>query len=166
MTASTANLWAVAGLVYALAGASLLALSVFATLPPAHDTLNVDLRRSLEQWLDARIGAALIVVGFFLQMTGSIGTATLNTPAIFVLLGLALAAGYYALTKDLIVDRLAVATAQGAPALGESLRETTVSEPAESVVLAPAVLVPVIEQETTILEADPVVVDLRRESKG
>lgn len=69
MTASTANLWAVAGLVYALAGSALLALSVFATPQPAYPSQNRDLRQSVQQWLDARIGVALIAIGFFLQAT-------------------------------------------------------------------------------------------------
>jgi len=68
------------------------------------------LRRLSAQWLDSRVGAALLVVGFFLQVTGTLGTATLNTPAVFVLLGLALFAGYYALSKDLLVDELLSST--------------------------------------------------------
>lgn len=159
MTASTANLWAVAGLVYALAGASLLALSVFAAPQPAYNAPSRDMRRSLEQWLDARIGATLIVVGFFLQMTGSVGTASLNTPAVFVLLALALAAGYYGLSKDLIVEKLADRSSESGPG-----QDVAVLEQAETATVAPVVLVPV--QETVILEADQVVVDLRRESTG
>lgn len=162
MTASTANLWAVAGLVYALAGASLLALSVFAAPQPAHDTQRRDLRTSLEQWLDARIGATLIVVGFFLQATGAVGTATLNTPAIFVLLGLALAAAYYAMTKDLLVDKLA--TAAAAP-VHDVAKQVTAAEPVA--IAAPVILVPVVEPAATIMETEQVVVDLRpRESTG
>lgn len=164
MSASTANLWAVAGLVYALAGASLLALSVFAAPQPAHSVASLDMRRSIEQWLDARIGAALIVTGFFLQATGTVGTATLNTPAIFLLLGLALAAGYYGLTKDLIVERLADASPHASPAYDVAVveRPETVIVP----VVAPVVLVPVSEPATAVVETEQVVVDLRRESAG
>ncbi|MDO9383902.1 MAG: hypothetical protein Q7T86_13680 [Hyphomicrobiaceae bacterium] len=160
MTASTANLWAVAGLVYALAGAALLALSVFAAPQPAHNAPSRDMRRSIEQWLDARIGAALIVAGFFLQATGSIGTATLNTPAIFVLLGLALAAAYYGLTKDLIVEKLADASPHASPAYDVAVVEHP--EP----VIAPVVLVPVSEPTAAAVEAEQVIIDLRRESTG
>lgn len=163
MTASTANLWAVAGLVYALAGSALLALSVFATPQPAYPSQNRDLRQSVQQWLDARIGVALIAIGFFLQATGSVGTATLNKPAVFVLLGLALAAGYYAMTKDLLVEKLA-----HAGATATSRNEVAVAEYVEPAV-APAavVLVPIIEPAAEIVEAEQVVVDLRpRESTG
>jgi len=159
MTASTANLWAVAGLVYALAGASLLALSVFAAPQPAYNTPSRDMRRSLEQWLDARIGVALIVIGFFLQMTGSIGTTTLNAPAVFLLLALALAAGYYGLSKDLIVEKLVNDSSGSEPG-----QDVAILEQAETTTVAPVVLVPV--PEPVIVEADPVVVDLRRESTG
>lgn len=160
MSASTSNLWAVAGLVYALAGASLLALTVFAVPQPAQNAPTRDMRRAIEQWLDARIGAALIVAGFFLQATGSVGTTTLNTPAIFVLLGLALAAGYYGLSKDLIVEKLADASPHASPAY-----EVAVVEPPE-VVIAPVVLVPVPEAATAAVETEQVVIDLRRESTG
>lgn len=157
MTASTANLWAVAGLVYALAGASLLALSVFAAPQPVQVASSRDIRRSIEQWLDARIGAVLIVVGFFLQATGAVGTATLNTPAVFVLLGLALAAGYYGLSKDLIVEKLAAEPASAA-------KEVVVVERIEPPV-APVVLVPIAEP-AAIEAAEQVVVDLRRDGTG
>lgn len=160
MTASIANLWAVAGLVYALAGASLLALSVFAAPHPAYSGPSRDMRRSLEQWLDARIGAALIVVGFFLQMTGAIGTAALNTPAVFVLLALAVAAGYYGLSKHLIVERLADQFTDG------SAQDVAVVERVEPVAVAPVVLVPVPEPETSIVETEQVVIDLRRDGTG
>ena len=114
MVASNLNLWAVAGSVYALAGASLFCNATF--LSPAPTRLSASsgqigvessaLRRLGAQWLDARVGAALLVVGFFLQTTGAIGTTTLNIPAVFVLLGLALFAGYYAMSKDLMVESL------------------------------------------------------------
>ena len=160
MTASTANLWAVAGLVYALAGASLLALSVFAAPQPAYAAPNLDLRRSVEQWLDARIGAGLIVAGFFLQATGAVGTATLNKPAVLVLLGLALAAAYYGLTKDLIIEKLAGQQADASP--GDTVAVIERLEPA----VAPVVLVPVPEPLPVLAETEQVVIDLRRESTG
>lgn len=161
MTASTSNIWAVAGLVYALAGASLLALSVFAAPHPVRAGHDRDMRRSIEQWLDARIGAGLIVAGFFLQMTGSVGTATLNTPGIFVLLGLALAAGYYGLSKDLIVEKLAAEPARAAPG-----HETAMLELTEAVAVSPVALVPLAEPKAIEAPADKVVIDMRRESAG
>jgi hypothetical protein len=160
MTASIANLWAITGLIYALAGASLLALSVFAAPQPAYNAPERDMRRSIAQWLDGRIGAALIVVGFFLQATGSVGTATLNTPAIFVLLGLALAAGYYGLAKDLIVDKLAAQPANDREADNLAIVERI--EPG----VTPVVLVPVSEPTAAVEETEQVVIDIRRESIG
>lgn len=160
MTASTANLWAVTGLVYALAGASLLALSVFAAPQPAYNAAGRDLRRSIEQWLDARIGAALIVVGFFLQATGAVGTTTLNTPAIFVLLGLALAAAYYGLAKDLIVEKLAAQSVHDAGASDVAIIERIEAD------TPPVVLVTVPEPTVVVEQTEQVVIDLRRESTG
>jgi hypothetical protein len=93
-------------------------------------------------------------------MTGSVGTATLNTPAIFVLLALALAAAYYGLSKDLIVDSLAAGTAQDDPVY------QSLVEHAEPVLAAPVVLVPVAGSEPAVDKSEQVVVDLRRESTG
>jgi hypothetical protein len=107
--ASNSNLWAVAGMVYALAGAALLCNAVFLNPAPARAMRGSEidnLRRLSAQWLDSRIGAALLVTGFFLQATGALGTATLNTPAVFVLLGLAFAISLYAMVKDLVVEDL------------------------------------------------------------
>jgi hypothetical protein len=160
MTASTANLWAVTGLIYALAGASLLALSVFAAPQPAYNAPERDMRRAIAQWLDGRIGAALIVIGFFLQATGSVGTATLNTPAVFVLLGLALAAGYYGMAKDLIVEKLAVQ-----PASHSEASDVAVVDRIEPVI-TPVVLVPVSEPTAVVEPTEQVVIDIRRESIG
>jgi hypothetical protein len=106
---TSANLWAVAGTVYALAGASLLCNALFLTPAPGGSGGPADVftrRRVCAQWLDSRVGAALLVIGFFLQATGSLGTDALRVPAAFVLLGLALGAVYYALMKDLLVDNL------------------------------------------------------------
>jgi hypothetical protein len=122
MIASNYNLWSVAGLVYALAGAAIVVNTMFLTPAPAHLTVPKSgvrdphtLRRMSAQWLDARVGAALLVIGFFLQATGAVGTATLNTPAVFVLLGLALFAGYYGLSRDLIIDGLLVSAVEPQP---------------------------------------------------
>ena len=112
--ATTYNLWSIAGMVYALAGAALLCNAAFSipsgfSFAPASADKPLprhDARRLNGRWLDLRTGSSLLVIGFFLQMTGAVGTASLNVPAVFVLLALALFAGYYALTKDLIADRL------------------------------------------------------------
>lgn len=113
MLASNFNFWAAAGLVYALAGAALFCNASFANPMPfpcpegsPASANRYTLRRLGAQWLDTRVGATLLVIGFFLQLTGAVGTTTLNKPAVFVLLGLALFAGYYALSKDLLVDEL------------------------------------------------------------
>lgn len=159
MTASTANLWAVAGLVYALAGASLFALSVFSQPHPAAERPDQTLHESVGHWLDGRIGAGLILAGFFFQLTGAVGTTTLNTPAIFVLLGLALAAGYYALSKDLLIEKIAAGTAQAPRALPLA--------PVPERAPAPVIVAPVEPQaETIVVESETVVIDLRRESTG
>jgi drug/metabolite transporter (DMT)-like permease len=102
------NLWAIAGVIYALAGATLICNALFLTPTPGKSTAadSFALRRQYEQWLDYRVGAVLIAVGFFLQVTGAFGSETLRVPAAFVLLGLALAAAYYALMKGLFVERL------------------------------------------------------------
>lgn len=110
MTAAAVyNWWAISGLVYALAGAALFFNSAYATPAPfqsrADETPEIAMRKATAQWLDSRVGAALLVTGFFLQLTGTAGTAMLNRPAVFVLLGLAAFAAYYALSKDLIVEK-------------------------------------------------------------
>ena len=122
MIASNYNLWSVAGLVYALAGAAIVVNTMFLTPAPTHLTVPKSgfrdphtLRRMSAQWLDARVGAALLVIGFFLQATGAVGTSRLNTPAVFVLLGLALFAGYYGLSRDLIIDGLLVSAVEPQP---------------------------------------------------
>lgn len=106
---TNANLWAIAGMVYALAGACLLCNSLFLTPAPERASAPGDAfarRKLYEQWLDSRVGGALVVVGFFLQATGSLGSNSLNVPAAFVLLGLALGAVYYAMMKGLMVENL------------------------------------------------------------
>jgi hypothetical protein len=120
---SSYNLWGVAGLAYAFAGAALICNASFLT-PPAfpkpfgsHATeLGEDaLRRISQLWLDTRIGAGLLAIGFFLQLTGAVGSTNLNKPAIFVLLALAIFAGYYALSKDLLADRLIPSESEASP---------------------------------------------------
>jgi hypothetical protein len=106
---SNANLWAVAGTVYALAGAVLLCYATFHVPRPSRagtTAYDLDVRRLNEQWLDTRIGVVLLAVGFFLQATGALGTATLNGPAAIVLLGLAFAAVVYAMMRSSIVERM------------------------------------------------------------
>ncbi|MBS0252207.1 MAG: hypothetical protein JSR78_14210 [Proteobacteria bacterium] len=110
--ASTYNFWSVAGLVYAFAGASLICNAVFLIAPPsqrlaspgAPEVDRTTLRRQSQQWLDTRVGAVLVAIGFFLQATGAVGTSTLNTPAVFVLLALAMFSGYYAMARDLMTE--------------------------------------------------------------
>jgi hypothetical protein len=79
--ATTYNLWGIAGMVYALAGAALLCNAVFA-IPLGFSSASAsadkplarhDARRLNGQWLDLRIGSVLLVIGFFLQMTGAAG---------------------------------------------------------------------------------------------
>jgi hypothetical protein len=105
------NLWAIAGVIYALAGAVLICNALFLTPTPGN-TSTADgfaLRRQYEQWLDYRVGAALIAIGFFLQATGAFGSETLRVPAAFVLLGLCLAAAYYGFMKGPFVENLILA---------------------------------------------------------
>jgi hypothetical protein len=101
------------------------------------------LRRLIEQWLDARIGAAVLVVGFFLQATGALGTATLNKPAIFVLLGLALAAALYAMIKDLVVEDLITAQAS-------SVQDTATASPPKE--FPPADVLAPMDESTKIVD--------------
>jgi hypothetical protein len=106
---TSANLWAVAGMVYALAGAALLCIAA-GSAPAAAQSVAADdpyaRRRLCEQWLDMRIGTLLLAIGFFLQATGSFGTASLNGPAAVVLLGLAFGAAYYGMMKSSLVEDL------------------------------------------------------------
>lgn len=114
MTLATYNFWSVAGLVYALAGAALICNAVFLIPPPSHQVASsgdleghrAALRRMSRQWLDTRVGSALLLIGFFLQATGAIGTEKLNTPAVFALLALAIFAGYYAMLRDLRAEHI------------------------------------------------------------
>jgi hypothetical protein len=109
-TTSIANLWWVAGFVYALAGALLLCNAVFAGQRPSQQHAgsfdDYSLRRLGEQWLDARIGAVLMVIGFFLQATGAVGTPALTAPGALMLLALAFATGYYAMMRNSLAEEL------------------------------------------------------------
>ena len=94
--ASDMNLWTAAGLVYVLAGAALLCNALFLSpapmqAPEVAERDPLSLQRVGRQWLDTRVGAVLIVLGFFLQTTGALGTPTLNGPGALVLLALAFA---------------------------------------------------------------------------
>jgi hypothetical protein len=143
---SSFNFWAVAGMVYALAGAALFFNASFANPVPSLNSQESggSLRRMCGQWLDSRIGAALLVIGFFLQLTGTAGSMTLNKPAVFVLLGLALFGTYYAFARDLIVERLLESS--NAPALekaasSESAAVTSVEPVTDPVQPAPEPIV-------------------------
>ena len=74
-----------------------------------------------------------------------------------MLLGLALAAGYYGLGKDLIVEKLA--------ALPARTDEAIVADRIEPAV-PPVALIPASEPEATIAATEQVVIDLRREGTG
>jgi hypothetical protein len=141
--ASNANLWPVAGMVYALAGAALLCHAVFLAPPPSRaGAVAPDanaLRQLNEQWLDTRIGAALLVVGFFLQATGTLGTPTMNGPAAFVLLGLAFAAVLYGLMKSSLVEDLMEAEKSVAAQPAAAHAPDAASRPANGVQPPPAV---------------------------
>jgi drug/metabolite transporter (DMT)-like permease len=134
--ATNYNLWSVAGLVYAFAGAALICNASFLTPRPkpvsAHAVENERdvLRRMSQQWLDTRIGGLLLAAGFFLQMTGALGTTSLNTPAVFVLLALAVSAGYYALSKDLLAENLLP------PEVLQDIRQTSFEAPPVPAALA------------------------------
>jgi hypothetical protein len=114
MMASNMNLWTAAGLVYVLAGSALLCNALFLNPPPmqapqAAERDPTSLQRLGRQWLDSRVGAVLIVIGFFLQTTGALGTPTLNGAGALVLLALAFCTACYAMMRDSLVDDLVVA---------------------------------------------------------
>jgi hypothetical protein len=169
--ASTYNFWSVAGLVYALAGAAMICNAVFLIPSPSQrfSTLGNDgsrdqLRRMTQQWLDTRVGAVLLAIGFFLQATGALGTATLNTPAVFVLLALAIFAGYYALSRDLLAENLMHFEA---PSMPEPVDDALHFERPIEVVASPApvdVVVPVTHVAEAVTPAAPAdaVVELQR----
>jgi K+ transporter len=143
----------VAGSVYALAGAALFCNATFLTPAPSYLSAGSTQtsvepnapRRLGAQWLDSRVGAALLVIGFFLQATGAVGTTTLNTPAVFVLLGLALFAGYYAMTKDLLIESL---LARSGHLAHEPDRAPEFDEPAPALIENPPAVVELLQSET------------------
>jgi hypothetical protein len=154
--ASNYNLWSVAGLVYDLAGAALICNAVFLT--PAPDRTAISnaavksqdtLRRLSQQWLDTRVGAVLLVIGFFLQATGALGTPSLNTPAVFVLLGLAVFAVYYWLSKDLLADQMSSAVPDFT---GE---EAYKAEPIPALIVAPEPQIVTVVKEHVIEVVEP-----------
>lgn len=150
--ASTYNFWSVAGLVYALAGASLICNAVFLIAPPSQRLASPDaskldrttLRRQSQQWLDTRVGAVLLAIGFFLQATGAVGTSTLNTPAVFVLLALAIFAAYYAMARDLMTEDML-------PADVVSAHEAIEEPPPAEAIVAPQVSATIPDE--TVVEA-------------
>lgn len=120
ITATAPNLWAVAGLVYALAGAGLICSAVFSYAAPFTAAAGNDVRSKKSQFaqqLDGRLGALLLFLGFFFQASGLVGGSGLNTPGALVLLGLALGLLGYVLAKDLIIEQAfaAAATPKTAP---------------------------------------------------
>jgi hypothetical protein len=125
---SDTKLLAVAGGVYALAGAAVLCQAVFAAFPlDANEQKRPDRQArsaQIEHYMDARLGVALLLAGFVLQVIGTLGTATLNGPAALLLIALALGLSIYAMLKS-------------------SLAEGFVTAPAEASVAAPAVAEPV-----------------------
>ncbi len=103
---SDTKLLAVAGIVYALAAAAMLCQSVFAALPLQAGASEKGTQLSqLEQRLDMRVGACLLVIGFSLQMLGTLGTATLNGPAALLLLALAFGLIVYAMMRSTLAER-------------------------------------------------------------
>lgn len=113
ITATAPNLWAVAGLVYALAGAGLLCSAVFSydTLFAVAGSDRKTQKSQLAQKLDARLGALLLFLGFFFQASGLVGGAALETPGALMLLGLALGLLVYLLAKDLMIEQAVTMTA-------------------------------------------------------
>ena len=90
--ATTPNLWSIAGMLYALAGAGLLWNGFGAMMHyqetgyPADDASGKRLAAS--QIFDGRAGAALIAAGSFLQASGAVSSPRMNTVAVLVLFAL------------------------------------------------------------------------------
>lgn len=112
--ASGASLWSLAGSVYALAGAALIWAGVVGAQKPSA-LLAATSSPDASSQFDARVGAALLTVGFFLQATGAVGGAKLHGPAVFMLIVLAAALLFYAVGKDLITDYEPAAEAPSRP---------------------------------------------------
>ena len=107
--AQNPTLWALAGLLYNMAGAGLMFLAFSSA---SHAPANTD--RS-ELWLEARAGAGLLLIGFFLQATGSAGSHTMDKAASILLLILALGLVFYvAAGRDLVAGMLTSKSAAAA----------------------------------------------------
>jgi hypothetical protein len=115
---SDTKLLAVAGIVYALAGAAILCQAVFATFPLNENVEKRADRRLLgvqiEHHMDARLGAALLIAGFALQVIGTLGTPTLNGFAALLLIALAFGLVVYAMLKSTLAEDFLVAPAEDA----------------------------------------------------
>lgn len=114
--AQNPTLWAMAGLLFNMAGASLLYLAISSA---ADDQGGA---KRAEHWFEARCGALLLVLGFFLQATGTAGSHAMDTAATLILLGLALALIFYvAAGRELVAEALcakaSAATADARPQL-------------------------------------------------
>ncbi len=100
-----ANLWALTGSMYAIAGAALMWAATLASPLSGAVMSAVD---TASQRLDARVGGGLLTVGLFIH---AIGTATQSVtqsasmarPAAFLLAGLAFLLLFYVLGKDLLI---------------------------------------------------------------
>lgn len=136
--ASDTRLLAVAGIVYALAAAAILCQTAFATLPlrpiPASGR-QADIFR-VEQGLDLRVGGCLLLLGFFMQIVGTLGTATLNGPAALLLIALALGLMFYAMMRSSLAESFVVSQPQIDTDAVASLPvvEPIISEPASNLV--------------------------------
>lgn len=112
--ATGAGLWSLAGSVYALAGAALLWSGVVAAQKPA-SLLAATSTRDASSQLDARIGAALLTIGFFMQASGAVGGARLHGPAVLLLVALAAGLLFYGVGKDVLIDAAADPDASNLP---------------------------------------------------
>ncbi len=104
-----ANLWALTGSMYAIAGAALMWAATLASPLSGAVMSTVD---TATQRLDARVGGGLLTVGLFIH---AIGTATQSATqsgaqseamarsAAFLLAGLAFLLLFYVLGKDLLI---------------------------------------------------------------
>ena len=99
--AQNPTLWALAGLLFNMAGAGLMFLAFSSA---SHAPASAD--RS-DLWLEARAGAGLLLIGFFLQATGTAGSHSMDKAASILLLTLALGLVFYvAAGRDLVVEML------------------------------------------------------------
>lgn len=130
--ATGAGLWSLAGSVYALAGAALLWAGVVAAQKPAA-LLAATSSKDASSQFDARIGAALLTIGFFMQATGAVGGAKLHGPAVFLLVALAAGLLFYGVGKDVLIDAGSAADKVGlpVPALEHSGKPILVAHAAE-----------------------------------